>query len=93
MSHQYFVYILSNYSNSVIYAGITNNLERRIYEHKYKVNPDSFTGKYKLYKLLWYKDFPTAEEAIFIEKRIKGWKREKKIELIKELNPKLQDLT
>lgn len=92
MNKSYFVYILTNYTNSVFYIGITNNLQRRIFEHKTKVNPDSFTGKYRLYKLIWFEEFPTAQEAIIIEKRIKGWTRIKKIKLITSKNPSFKDL-
>ena len=90
---EYAVYILTNFNNSVFYTGITNNLTRRIYEHKTSINNDSFTTKYKIYKLVWYDLFPTAEEAIEVEKRIKGWIRLKKIKLITSKNPHFEDLT
>ena len=90
---EYVVYILTNYDNSVFYTGITNNLKRRIWEHQNKANPDSFTGKYKVYKLVWFHSFPSPEEAIVMEKRVKGWVRAKKIKLITSKNPNYQDLT
>ena len=90
---EYAVYILTNFDNTVFYTGITNNLNRRIWEHKKHANPDSFTGKYKAFKLVWYQLFPTPDEAIIIEKRIKGWVRVKKIKLIKKMNPLFNDLT
>ncbi len=88
----YFVYILTNHDNSVLYIGITNDLPRRLYEHKHHLNPDSFTSKYRLYKLIWYQEFLTAEEAILVEKKIKKWRREKKDLLIEKMNPSWQDL-
>ena len=91
MTKSFFVYIITNYQNTVFYTGITNNLKRRIYEHK-KGIVNSFSKKYRLYKLVWYEEFSTPEEAIIIEKRIKGWKREKKMDLIKTENPNLKDL-
>ena len=90
---EYVVYILTNFNNLVFYTGITNNLKRRIWEHKHSSNSDSFTGTYNVYKLVWFELFPTPNEAILIEKRIKGWVRAKKIKLIMSTNPKLQDLT
>ena len=91
--NEYAVYILTNFNNLVFYTGITNNLRKRVWEHKNKANPDSFTGKYKLYKLVWFELFPTPEEAIIIEKRIKGWVRAKKIKLIESKNIRFEDLT
>jgi len=88
---EYAVYILTNFTNSVFYTGITNDLKRRMWEHK-NINPDSFTSKYKTHKLVWFEFFPTPEEAIIIEKRIKGWVRIKKIQLIKSKNEHFEDL-
>lgn len=92
MSKYYFVYILTNYKNNVFYVGITNDLERRTFEHKNHLNPDSFTAKYKLYKLVWFEEFNNPDEAIIVEKKIKGWKRAKKIELIESKNKELKNL-
>ena len=92
MNKSYFVYIIANYENTVLYTGITNNLQRRIQEHKNGVIDNSFTNKYRLYKLVWFEEFTTPEEAIIVEKKIKGWKRCKKIKLIKIKNPKFKDL-
>ena len=89
---EYAVYILTNITNTVFYTGITNDLNRRIIEHKQCVSPNSFTGKYKVHKLVWFEFFPSPEEAIVIEKRIKGWLRIKKIKLIMSKNSKFQDL-
>jgi len=87
----YYTYIATNLRNTVLYTGITNNLERRIHEHAHKTT-SGFTSKYKVYKLVWYQIFPTPAEAIAAEKRIKGWKRNKKINLIKDFNPGFVDL-
>ncbi|HEY2981041.1 MAG TPA: GIY-YIG nuclease family protein [Anaerolineales bacterium] len=93
MRGQWFVYIITNYTNSVLYAGITNDLARRVGEHKTGFFPKSFCKRYRLYKLIWCQEFDSPQEALAIEKRIKGWRREKKIALIEEMNPGFQDLT
>ncbi len=92
MDNDYFVYIITNYTNTVFYIGITNDLKRRIYEHKKGINISSFSKKYKLYKLVYYEIFSTPDDAIAYEKRLKGWKRNKKIELIKSKNLPFRDL-
>lgn len=92
MGKHWYVYIITNYTNSVLYTGITNNLTRRLFEHKSGLSDSSFSHKYKLYKLIWFQEFSSPQEAITIEKKIKGWKRAKKIKLIKKLNLGLKDL-
>ena len=87
MQHNYFVYILTNLSKTVLYTGVTNNMERRLFEHKNSTNKNSFTSKYKCYYLLYYERFQFIEHAIDYEKRIKGWSRKKKEDLINETNP------
>jgi putative endonuclease len=91
MSHNYYVYILTNEYNKVLYTGVTNNLLRRMSEHKNKLNP-SFTKKYNCDKLVYQEHFFRIEDAIMREKQIKGWKRIRKIELIEALNPTWLDL-
>lgn len=86
----YFVYIATNFHNTVLYTGITNNLERRMYEHANKII-HGFTSKYNINKLIWYEKFSNPKEAIAAEKKIKGWCREKKINLIKKYNPNFLD--
>lgn len=86
----YYVYILVNRSG-LFYTGITNNLERRIYEHKNKL-VKGFTEKYNINKLMYYSEFSDVNEAIAWEKKVKDWRREKKISLIKTINPNLTDL-
>lgn len=88
-----YTYIITNHVNSVFYIGVTNNLERRISEHKTETFNNSFSKRYRLYKLIWFQEFNNPLEAITAEKKIKGWKRNRKIELIKEINPKYNDLT
>jgi len=92
MNKDWFVYIITNYRNTVLYIGITNNLKRRIWEHKSGLIKSSFSKKYKLYKLVWFKTFNNPSQAIEFEKKIKKWRREKKINLIKEKNSNFQDL-
>ncbi len=92
MNKQYFVYILTNYTNSVFYTGITNNLQRRILEHRMHVNPNSFTARYRMYKLIWYEEFSDPTTAIENEKRVKDYRRAKKLALIKNMNPMMEDL-
>lgn len=88
----FFVYILTNKSNSVLYIGMTNNLGRRLYEHKNKVNK-SFTNVYNVDKLVYFEQAQTAESAIQREKEIKKWRREKKNSLINAFNPDWKDLS
>ncbi|MCX6746346.1 MAG: GIY-YIG nuclease family protein [Candidatus Parcubacteria bacterium] len=89
----YWIYIMMNKSNSVNYTGITNDLERRVWEHKNSTNVNSFTSKYNINKLVYFEDFYTPESAIAREKQIKGLSREKKLNLIKEMNPEFKDLS
>jgi putative endonuclease len=90
MTTSYYVYILTNHANTVLYTGITNNLERRLHEHRSPNN--GFTGKYHATKLIYVTQLPTPEEAIIVEKKIKGWTRAKKIALINSVNPEWNDL-
>jgi len=87
---QYYVYILTNKSNT-LYTGITDDLYRRLYEHKNKLTP-GFTKKYNIDKLIYYEVFDDPESAIQREKEIKGWTRKKKLELIKKVNPNFKEL-
>jgi putative endonuclease len=91
MNKQYYVYITTNKTNTVLYTGITNNLKRRIYEHKNKLL-SGFTKKYNINKLVYYEIFDNSYYAIQREKQIKGGPRKKKIELIKNFNPNFNDL-
>jgi len=93
MTKTYYVYIISNYTNTVLYTGFTNNLERRVFEHKHNLIKSSFSAKYRLYKLLWSESFNSPQEAIEVEKKIKGWTRKRKLELILLNNSKLENLS
>ncbi len=87
----YYVYIMTNNSGT-LYVGVTNNLERRVYEHKQGVH-SGFTKRYKLMRLVYYESTPDVREAIQREKEIKGWVRRKKITLIALMNPYWKDLS
>ncbi|MDO8576789.1 MAG: GIY-YIG nuclease family protein [Candidatus Daviesbacteria bacterium] len=91
MSKQYYVYILTNFTNTVLYTGITNDLVRRVYEHKQKL-VSGFTEKYNVIKLLYYEVFQDPRNAIKREKTIKNLLRRKKIDLIQAKNPTFSDL-
>jgi putative endonuclease len=86
-----YVYILSNKKHGTIYIGVTNNLVRRIHEHKEKIIK-SFSQKYDLTKLVYYEVFDSIVDAIAREKNLKNWKREWKVELIEKMNPEWEDL-
>lgn len=93
MGRTFWVYIITNHTNTVLYIGMTNDIVRRMYEHRTGTAKSSFSKKYRLYKLLWAQEFPTAMEAIAAEKKMKGWRREKKLQLIREANPKFENLS
>ena len=88
---RYFVYIMTNEHNTVLYTGVTNNLQRRAFEHKKGIG-STFTKKYKLHKLVYYEIGENIHTAIAREKQIKGGSRQKKINLINNLNPEWKDL-
>ncbi len=88
---QYFVYIMTSASGT-LYTGMTNNLERRVFEHKHKLSP-GFTQKYNVNRLVYFEAFSQVQEAIAREKEIKGWLRKKKVELIESVNPTWADLS
>lgn len=88
---QYFVYIMTSEAGT-LYTGMTNDLGRRVYQHKHKL-VGGFTAMYDVNRLVYFEVFGDVQEAIAWEKRIKGWRRSKKIELIESLNPKWQDLS
>jgi putative endonuclease len=89
---QYFVYILTNKTNNVLYVGVTNDLIRRIKEHKDK-KIEGFTKKYNLTKLVYFEATKDVKAAISREKQIKRWRREKKESLINGINPEWRDLS
>ena len=87
------VYILTNKNNTVLYTGVTNNLARRMHEHKLKLNPKSFASRYNVDKLVWFENYLDIVEAIAHEKQIKAGSRTKKVKLINEMNPDWVDLS
>lgn len=88
---QYYVYIMANHKNTVLYIGITSDLQKRIWEHKSKA-VKGFTAKYNLQKLVYYEVFDDPENAIKREKRLKFWQRQWKRELIEKQNAGWKDL-
>ncbi|MEO6728917.1 MAG: GIY-YIG nuclease family protein [Candidatus Dojkabacteria bacterium] len=92
MGKHYFVYILMNKYYSTMYIGVTNNISRRINEHKTKTT-DSFSNRYNTNILVYYEVYPYVYDAIHREKKLKKWKRIWKEELIRSSNPKLEDLS
>jgi len=92
MHQESYVYILTNKYNTTLYIGVTNNLERRIYEHK-SHQSEGFTTEYNIEKLVWYDTFPDIASAIQREKILKRWKRPWKEALINENNPEWKDLS
>lgn len=91
MEKQYYIYIITNTRNTVLYTGVTSDLKKRVYEHKYKL-VSGFTKKYNIIKLVYYEIFNDIYNAILREKQIKGGSRQKKINLINKMNPNWQDL-
>ena len=91
MDKQYYVYIMTNVRNTVLYTGVTSDLKKRVYEHKEKLI-NGFTKKYNVTKLVYYEVFQDVENAILREKLIKGGSRQKKIDLISRMNKTWQDL-
>jgi putative endonuclease len=89
---EYFVYIMTNKGNKVLYTGVTSDLEIRCMEHISKKHPDSFTAKYNVNKLVYYERFERIDVAIAREKQIKGGNRKKKIALVELMNPHWNDL-
>jgi putative endonuclease len=88
----YYVYLLTNWNNKVMYVGMTNDLERRIFEHKNKLIK-GFTEKYNVNKLVYFEQTEDVSAAIAREKEIKKWRREKKNELVNLMNPGWEDLS
>ena len=91
-THQYYTYILASKKNGTLYIGVTNDLERRILEHKQKIN-EGFTSKYDVNMLVYFESFQYINDAILREKRLKKWNRQWKINLIEEENKDWKDLS
>lgn len=92
MKHWY-VYIMANKPNGVIYIGVTDNLDERVKEHKLKLYPKAFTARYNCVKLVYFEEFENGEKASIREVQFKKWKRDWKIKLIEEMNPSWSDLS
>ena len=88
----YYVYILSNWDDSVLYIGVTNDLTRRLYEHRSHL-VDGFTARYNVHKLVYFEYTNDVQSAIEREKQLKGWRRDKKNALISKSNPTWDDLS
>ena len=88
----YYVYIMTNKPKGTLYIGITNNLIRRVYEHKNDLIENSFTSRYSLHRLVYYEVYSYVWDAIRREKNVKKWKRNWKIRMIEEMNPNWDDL-
>jgi putative endonuclease len=91
VSVQYYVYIMTNKHNTVLYTGVTNDLRRRAYEHR-TGHGGGFTGRYNVHKLVYYEIGHDARSAIAREKQIKGGSRQKKVDLVNGMNPEWKDL-
>ena len=91
MDRQYYIYIMTNKMNSVLYTGVTNDLKKRVCQHKLMLS-EGFTKKYNIVKLVYYEVFDNVYEAITREKQIKAGSRQKKIDLIAGMNPAWKDL-
>ena len=91
MPNSYYTYIMTNQSNTTLYIGVTNNIERRALEHIEGFGV-AFTSKYKINKLVYFERYTEVLDAIKREKQLKGWKREKKVMLINQMNPEWNNL-
>ncbi|MGE0152760.1 MAG: GIY-YIG nuclease family protein [Reyranellaceae bacterium] len=91
MDRRFYVYMLASKTNGTLYVGVTNDLSRRVFEHREKA-VSGFTSKYGVTRLVWFEAFDSAEAAIQHEKRLKRWRREWKIQLIEKANPAWRDL-
>ena len=89
---KYYVYIITNKRDGVLYIGLTKDLKRRIYQHKNKVHPSTFSARYNLNKLVYFEEYKNESEAKLREKRMKKWNRAWKIELIEKMNSDWKDL-
>ena len=89
---QFYVYILTNWNNKVLYVGITSDLKKRLYEHQNQLE-DGFTKKYNVFKLVYFETVKEVRSAIAREKQIKGWRRSKKNQLVRQMNPEWKDLS
>lgn len=92
MSRFYYVYILTNHTNYVLYIGVTRNLQSRVLDHRRRRNPNSFCTRYNVKKLVYYEEYDSLMEAVDREKQLKAGSRKRKLKLIPSLNPMWSDL-
>jgi putative endonuclease len=90
--HDYWLYILTNKHRTTLYIGITNNIQRRLYQHRYG-EVEGFTKRYHLNRLVWFEHFGNVKDAIACEKKLKRWRRSRKIALVEQTNPRWLDLS
>ena len=88
----YYVYIMTNKNRNVLYVGVTNDLIKRVFEHKHHLDKGSFTARYNVEKLVYFEMTSDVKAAIEREKQIKGWNRKRKNQLVESMNPVLKDL-
>ena len=89
---EYYVYMMSNTHRNLLYTGITNDLARRVYEHKHHLDKGSYTDRYNIEYLVYFESTSDVKEAIVREKQIKGWNRKRKNKLVESKNPDWTDL-
>ncbi len=92
MKREGYIYIMTNKHNTTLYIGVTSDLINRVFEHKNKVYPSSFTARYNLSKLVYFEEYNSIEDAIHREKQLKAGSRDKKVNLINNFNPTWIDL-
>ena len=92
VDRRYYVYVMANPRFTTLYIGVSNDLERRVYEHKQRIHAKSFTARYNLSNLVYFEDCVNVEDAISREKQMKSWSRARKVALIEGLNPEHRDL-
>ncbi len=92
-STYYHVYIMTNTKNGTLYIGVTNDIARRVWEHKQHINPQSFTSRYKCHNLVYFEDYKSRNDALNREKQLKDKSRQYKIKLIESINPNWDDLS
>jgi len=91
MKH-YYVYVMASFRQT-LYVGVTNNLQRRVYEHKTRIHPQSFTARYNIDRLVYCETYNDIRDALAREKQIKSWRRSKKVALIEAENPRWKDIS
>ncbi len=89
---QYYVYILSNNTHTTLYIGVTSDLLRRVHQHKAKLDPNSFTARYHVHRLVYYEITSDVYSALEREKQLKSWNRARKNKLVESQNPQWEDL-